>query len=484
MDAFVANLVSIVTIPLCFALVAVIIFFQRKTSWRKAQGHVFFPGLPIVLCAILLPGFLHGAWQYAVDAGTLGSFAAAGLSTVFLTVAPLIYFLSKLYDDANFCADFVAVDQEAFRSWRQQNFFWSLFTVPGRWIPTDRDFAFTKRFSFCFLLFTPRRKYWMCVEMFEAMVFGITVSIVNSNPIVCLTQLAAMFALRLAHLIAVAKFHPAATEFVHYFMVLLLALQTLVTGIMLFNVSQSETRLMQTVIYFGDTACTALLMCASLLTFGVKLRSHYFTWRAITQVAEGSNGVAPAPPLIEDDGRLDPLLLKRALRDEMELPLLASVPKAMDKYESPTFMDGQVTIPMNEEIPDHSVDPHESQHDGSATGSVPNASFLYGKSFAAAPGGYRPVLNCHIDLESEKSGNEPHADLSAEGQGDQQRSFSQSQTSPHVSNHSLSASPRPKRDPTEVPKDRNVWRLLALEEANDRAGNPIPYDPFYDDDLL
>ncbi|CUG91759.1 transmembrane protein, putative [Bodo saltans] len=277
--------VAVVTFSLMMAIVSfhlalvVIVYFKKRDTFLKAQGDVYFPGLTIGVCVILLPGYISGAWQGAVQSDLSGYIVLVVVTTAIIVSVPLLFLIRTLYDTAYFTATFAPFDREVWASFIMKYPVMARVIPSGVWHSTDRHYSFVRRFTHIIWEYRDTMQHWFCIEFAEGVVVGSVGALTNSNPVVCMAQLACFIAIKLCIFIALVRLRPHGTLFGQWPATLITLMQLISLIFVLIDASKGGTNAYQQAYTVMLFVIAMILTVHSLITCGVLIRYRYLKRR-------------------------------------------------------------------------------------------------------------------------------------------------------------------------------------------------------------
>ena len=206
----VACMIVICSLMIVHLIVVVVIYLQRRRRrqlhYLKGLGLGRFPGLFFTLSLVFMPGMLMGSWRFGINA--TGIAFAVPVITSTISLAPLWYLYSVLYDESNFTAQWIPVSNHIILLRRVARPVRSFFQADGRYESTDRYFSFVQRLGHCFVHHTERRRYYFCLELVAVMFECLLLAVSNSSTLICMVQTMIALALRGVMLALLFKFRP------------------------------------------------------------------------------------------------------------------------------------------------------------------------------------------------------------------------------------------------------------------------------------
>jgi hypothetical protein len=277
--------VAVVTFSLMLGIVGVhlalvmFVYFQKRDTFLKAQGDVYFPGLTIGVCVILLPGYISGAWQGAVQSDISGYIVLVVVTTAIVVSIPLLFLIRTLYDTAYFTASFAPFDREVWASFIMKYPVMARVIPSGVWHSTDRHYSFVRRFHHIIWEYRDTMQHWFCIEFAEGVVVGSVGALTNSNPVVCMAQLACFITIKICIFIALVKLRPHGTLFGQWPATLISLMQLVSLIFVLIDASKGGTNAYQQAYTVMLFVIAMILTVHSLITCGVLIRYRYLKHR-------------------------------------------------------------------------------------------------------------------------------------------------------------------------------------------------------------
>jgi hypothetical protein len=492
----IANLVLLVGLVLAhLAAVLIVRIVRPHLHWYYCMGLVYFPSFTVCLCMIPAASLIVGSFRYAFE----GDLDAARLLFPILCVAggigTLAYLYSVLYDDSNFCAHWEPYPEEALALRRRHYPIMDAWALPGFWEPIDRQLSFHRRLHFLFQEFTPRRRYFLTIDLAGLLIESCVMGIAGATLAVCSAQMLVVAMLRAVLLVCAVHFRPFNTRVGLPLYLILNLLQLLTASTYAAYVVTNFTNTLRTVtrVVLLASVATLISLVAIVTGFSARLWCLKFTFNR--QVAQSAKKVY-APTLKEDysdeeedgDAKDEPSRPNDEAAAGTGSPLL-QLPRrrgAGDPEQDLDFTKGSDGRSLGAATDDSGAQPVGARPrldldfgpllDSGSAGSFSPVSRgnVFDDLLGPAPAAGYPAPTSDHELD-------PNASLLV-GPGERSAMLQGAASSAPVVDDVLNISMAPsKKVKAKPPKGPSVWRVIALEEATDRQCDPVP---IFDEDLL
>lgn len=437
---------------------------HKKGGWHKIMGAAGWPTLPILLSLIFLPGLMFGAWRTAFESDSAKMYFIP-LGVMVLIFIPLVYLYTNIMDDANFLAQWEPRDPQVLEVRAKKYPMWSKFQIPGQWISLDNHGSFVAEMRWFFYECTEERKYFILYELCVLLMETFICSITNTKYSFCTIQMLVVALMRMCLFVASIRLKPRSAPAHHYIMTVIYAGQAAMAIIVAAYAAQQLTNSMRAFVGFMLIGSSFTISVLSIVAFVGSAHERLLEAVFFRVLKRESDMTARAPPHKErtvndiileaeendDDGKDDN-------NDEAEDRNSGEMgahdgffendgKMMMSPKKAATLLginDGSLTSGNNERNSGDSAEDEELKE----ISSISRGGGKSGAAAAAAAGSVSPGwMSPFREPPPEEDEEEKAARLQAEAEAEVKRK--------------AEADARRR-------ESRNVWKLIAQEEAQDK----------------